>query len=151
MTPAGLTASDARIVTRNDPVATLPDESRAEQLTCVSPTGNREPAAGSHVTTGEGIKRDASLWKKGPEHEKVILNRLGWLDAPQWLESKTRELIAFAAGVRAEGFTRVQLMATLSGEPLYRVCGYQEIERTAAAPVNGVAVPLILMGKQIGL
>lgn len=53
------------------------------------------------------------------------------------------------AAAAAEGFTRVQLMATLSGEPLYRACGYQEIERTAAAPVNGVRVPLILMGKSI--
>jgi GNAT superfamily N-acetyltransferase len=49
----------------------------------------------------------------------------------------------------AEGFSRVQLMATLSGEPLYRACGYQEIERTAAAPQNGVVVPLILMGKPL--
>jgi len=49
----------------------------------------------------------------------------------------------------AEGFARVQLMATLSGEPLYRACGYAEIERTAAAPVGGVVVPLILMGKVI--
>jgi GNAT superfamily N-acetyltransferase len=49
----------------------------------------------------------------------------------------------------SEGFGRVQLMATLSGEPLYRACGYAEIERTAAAPVNGVVVPLILMGKAI--
>jgi GNAT superfamily N-acetyltransferase len=54
------------------------------------------------------------------------------------------------AAAAAEGFTRVQLMATLSGEPLYRACGYVEIERTAAAPVNGVVVPLILMGKAVG-
>lgn len=54
------------------------------------------------------------------------------------------------AAAGAEGFGRVQLMATLSGEPLYRACGYLEIERTAAAPVGGVIVPLILMGKAIG-
>ena len=54
------------------------------------------------------------------------------------------------AAAAAEGFGRVQLMATLSGEPLYRACGYAEIERTAAAPVGGVVVPLILMGKAIG-
>jgi len=53
------------------------------------------------------------------------------------------------AAAAAEGFGRVQLMATLSGEPLYRACGYAEIERTAAAPVGGVVVPLILMGKAI--
>lgn len=53
------------------------------------------------------------------------------------------------AAAAEAGFRRVQLMATLSGEPLYRACGYQEIERTAAAPVDGVRVPLILMGKAI--
>jgi GNAT superfamily N-acetyltransferase len=53
------------------------------------------------------------------------------------------------AAAAAEGFSRVQLMATLSGEPLYRARGYLEIERTAAAPVHGVVVPLILMGKAI--
>jgi GNAT superfamily N-acetyltransferase len=48
------------------------------------------------------------------------------------------------------GFRRVQLMATLSGEPLYRACGYEEIERTASAPVGAIRVPLILMGKAVG-
>lgn len=53
------------------------------------------------------------------------------------------------AAAAKEGYSRVQLMATLSGEPLYRACGYVEIERTSAAPVNGVVVPLILMGKPL--
>jgi GNAT superfamily N-acetyltransferase len=53
------------------------------------------------------------------------------------------------AAAATEGFRRTQLMATLSGEPLYRACGYEQIERTAAAPVNGVVVPLVLMGKAI--
>ena len=53
------------------------------------------------------------------------------------------------AAAAAEGYRRVQLMATLSGEPLYRACGYEPIEHTAAAPVNGVVVPLILMGKAV--
>ena len=48
----------------------------------------------------------------------------------------------------AEGFRRVELMATLSGEPLYRACGYREIERKPA-DVGGVKVPLILMGKDL--
>jgi GNAT superfamily N-acetyltransferase len=48
----------------------------------------------------------------------------------------------------AEGFRRVELMATLAGEPLYRACGYREIERTSA-DVGGIKVPLILMGKDL--
>jgi GNAT superfamily N-acetyltransferase len=55
------------------------------------------------------------------------------------------------AAAAAEGFTRVQLMATLAGIPLYRACGYAEIERTSGGPVNGVAVPLVLMGKPLTL
>lgn len=53
------------------------------------------------------------------------------------------------AAAAAAGFRSVQLMATLSGEPLYRACGYQEIERVRAAPLDGVEVPLILMGKPL--
>ena len=45
------------------------------------------------------------------------------------------------------GFRSVELMATMAGEPLYRACGYTEIERTASAPVEGVTVPLLRMGK----
>lgn len=52
------------------------------------------------------------------------------------------------AAARAEGFARAELMATLGGEPLYRACGYIEIERTAAR-VGDVDVPLIRMGKAL--
>lgn len=52
------------------------------------------------------------------------------------------------AAAAAEGYRRMQLMATLSGEPLYRARGYVEIER-APTEVGGVTVPLILMGKEI--
>lgn len=48
----------------------------------------------------------------------------------------------------AEGFERVELMATLAGEPLYRARGYIEIERVTDN-VDGVAVPLIRMGKPV--
>ena len=51
-----------------------------------------------------------------------------------------------AAALKA-GFSRVVLMATLSGEPLYRACGYHEIERINEEAVAGVVVPLIRMGK----
>lgn len=52
------------------------------------------------------------------------------------------------AAARAEGFRFAQLMATLAGEPLYRACGYQEIERRGDS-VNGVTVPLVLMTKRL--
>lgn len=47
------------------------------------------------------------------------------------------------------GFARVELMATMSGEPLYLACGYQPIERMIAAEHEGVQVPGVRMGKPV--
>ena len=47
---------------------------------------------------------------------------------------------------RAEQFKRVEMMATLAGEPLYRACGYAAIERTVDDR-GGAAVPLLRMQK----
>jgi GNAT superfamily N-acetyltransferase len=49
----------------------------------------------------------------------------------------------------AEGFSTVELMATLSGQPLYIACGYQCIEKVDAV-AHGINVPLIRMRKRIG-
>jgi GNAT superfamily N-acetyltransferase len=49
----------------------------------------------------------------------------------------------------AAGFSRVELMSTLAGEPLYCACGYREIARIAPTPRDGVTVPLIHMGKTL--
>lgn len=49
---------------------------------------------------------------------------------------------------RGEGFRRMELMATMAGEPLYRACGY-----LAGDPViddrGGAAVPLLRMHKPL--
>ena len=49
----------------------------------------------------------------------------------------------------AEGFTRLELMSTLSGRPLYAAVGFEAIEDVVDAS-GGVPVPLIRMGKEIG-
>lgn len=53
------------------------------------------------------------------------------------------------AAARDAGFRRAELMATLAGEPLYGSCGYRAIERVFAPAVNGIAVPLVKMGKPL--
>ena len=53
------------------------------------------------------------------------------------------------AAAREAGFRKVELMATMSGEPLYRACGYHEIERMVAASKDGVDVPGVRMGKTL--
>jgi GNAT superfamily N-acetyltransferase len=49
---------------------------------------------------------------------------------------------------RAEGFTRVELVATLAGEPLYRACGYRAVERHVDDR-GGAAVPLVRMTRTL--
>jgi len=49
----------------------------------------------------------------------------------------------------AEGFMRLELGATLSGEPLYRACGYEVTERFDVDTPSGIRVPLLRMQKTI--
>ena len=49
---------------------------------------------------------------------------------------------------RARGFRRAEMMATMAGVPLYEARGYTTIEPHTAV-VDGVAVPLVRMGKSI--
>ncbi len=52
------------------------------------------------------------------------------------------------AAARAEGFSACELMATLSGEPLYRRAGYALIEEIIDSR-GGAPVPLKRMGKPL--
>jgi GNAT superfamily N-acetyltransferase len=52
------------------------------------------------------------------------------------------------AAAAAEGFTRLELMSTLSGEPLYTAYGFRPIERLEDA-TGGVPVPILRMEKPI--
>ena len=52
------------------------------------------------------------------------------------------------AAAAAEGFTRLELMSTLSGEPLYTAYGFRPLERLADA-TGGAPVPLVRMEKLI--
>jgi GNAT superfamily N-acetyltransferase len=48
----------------------------------------------------------------------------------------------------AEGFTRLELMSTLSGEPLYSACGFRPLERLTD-DTGGAPVPLVRMEKRV--
>lgn len=50
---------------------------------------------------------------------------------------------------RREGFTRAEMAATMGGVPLYRACGYHDIEPFEAETSSGYRVPLIRMGKAL--
>lgn len=52
------------------------------------------------------------------------------------------------AAAASEGFTRLELMSTLSGEPLYSAYGFRPLERLEDA-TGGTPVPLVRMEKAI--
>ena len=53
------------------------------------------------------------------------------------------------AAAAREGFARVELAATMAGLPLYRACGYSDIEPFESDTPSGVKVPLVRMGRAI--
>jgi GNAT superfamily N-acetyltransferase len=57
-------------------------------------------------------------------------------------------LAACEAAAADAGFTRVELMATLAGQPLYLAAGYVPIEAIEDSN-GGVPVPLVRMGKAL--
>lgn len=53
------------------------------------------------------------------------------------------------AAARVEGFARLELMATLAGEPPYRACGYRVVQRVSRMSASGLAVPGAVMEKSL--
>lgn len=51
---------------------------------------------------------------------------------------------------REEGFERLALVATLPGEPLYRACGFREVERFTVTLPDGVSIEAVAMERPIG-
>lgn len=70
---------------------------------------------------------------------------------PAWarrgIGSRILELCEQAA--RAEGFSRCEMGATLTGIPLYRRHGYAEQERIELPLANGEVLPIVRMTKQL--
>jgi GNAT superfamily N-acetyltransferase len=53
------------------------------------------------------------------------------------------------AAARAEGFTRLEMGATLSGVPFYRAQGYTALESFNAPLAEGESLPIVRMVKEI--
>lgn len=50
---------------------------------------------------------------------------------------------------RTEGFRRVELASTLSGQPLYTAAGYNVVEFFSAKTSNNIDIPLVKMTKDL--
>lgn len=62
-----------------------------------------------------------------------------------------RILEACEADAKSEGFLVAEMMATLPGVPLYRACGYEEVEPFEVVLPDGVALPCVRMRKALVL
>ncbi len=62
--------------------------------------------------------RDVSLWA-APEAQSIVGKRLGWLDAPDWLNENREELTTWARDIRGQGFARVVVLG-MGGRVLRR-------------------------------
>jgi GNAT superfamily N-acetyltransferase len=70
---------------------------------------------------------------------------------PDWARRGIGRMLldACVAAARAAGFSRLMLVSTLPGEPLYRAYGFEAIEAMEVALPDGVIVPCIRMGRSI--
>ena len=74
--------------------------------------------------------RDVSLWAAAPEAQSIVGKRLGWLDAPDWLNENREELTTWARDIRGQGFERVVVLgmggSSLAARALAGVFGKTE-------------------------
>ncbi len=97
---------------------------------------------GDHSTS----LRDATLLD--PAHDPARVRAM-YTDPDYTRQGVGRLILGLCETAAADsGYKSVRLMATLAGEPLYRACGYREIERVNSATALG-PVPLILMEKPL--
>jgi GNAT superfamily N-acetyltransferase len=68
---------------------------------------------------------------------------------PDWTRRGIGSLILDACEIAAEaaGFCRLEMGATLTGVPFYRLKGYAELETTEVPLENGLTLPIVRMGK----
>jgi GNAT superfamily N-acetyltransferase len=70
---------------------------------------------------------------------------------PAWARRGIGGMIldACEAAARAHGFRRLEMGATLTGVPFYKAKGYAELEKTEAPLGEGLALPIVRMGKDV--
>ena len=100
----------------------------------VSALGSYEAAAKSALDEISGNnfverfwKKDATLWSKDPEDQKIINNALGWLTVADLISGRVKELKDFAEEIHAAGFKHAVVLgmggSSLCPEVLRRTFG----------------------------
>ena len=93
------------------------------------------------------IRRDARLLDPATEPARI---RAMYTD-PDFIRRGIGRMVLTLCeeAARAAGFRRLEMMATLGGEPLYRACGYHQIERVPTMADTDPPVPGLRMGKDL--
>ncbi len=70
---------------------------------------------------------------------------------PAWARQGIGSLIleACESAAKAAGFSRLEMGATLTGVPFYRVKGYIELERLSVPLSNGESLAIVRMAKEV--
>ena len=98
--------------------------------------------------TGSGDEEDDERLldpRTEPAHVRAMFVRGDW--TRRGLGRAILESCERAA--REEGFKDLALVATLPGEPLYRVCGFREVERFTVTLPDGVSLEAVAMERPI--
>ena len=117
-------------------------EARTEIVGCGGWSRRRTAFGGDNASN----KDDALLDPKAePARIRAFFVRPGW--TRRGIGSQIMEACERAAGV--DGFTRLELVATLAGEPLYRRHGFTVLEHFEVSLPNGATLPVIRMSKDL--
>ncbi|MBA2526888.1 MAG: bifunctional transaldolase/phosoglucose isomerase, partial [Pyrinomonadaceae bacterium] len=84
-------------------------------------------------------RKDASLWKEDPSHQKTIKNALGWLTVPDLMIGVEDDLIAFADRIRGVREFKHLMLCGMGGSSL---C--PEVLRQTFGPQGGYPELLVL-------
>ncbi|MFT4113030.1 GNAT family N-acetyltransferase [Silvibacterium sp.] len=92
--------------------------------------------------------RDASLLDPATDAARIR----AFFVHPDWARQGIGSLLLEYCedAARAEGFRRFEMGATLTGVPLYRRWGYEELGRIEMPLGNGLALAIVRMGKEDG-
>jgi len=140
-------ASAVRFVAQVDPVL-LEDgtyfvlESDGEAVACGGWSRRDRLYTGSGDAEGDARLLDPS---EEPARVRAMFVR------PDWTRRGLgrRILDACEEAARREGFTRLALVATLPGLPLYLACGFRRIEDVDVVMPDGVSIPCVSMDRTI--
>jgi glucose-6-phosphate isomerase len=113
-----------------DPASTATDAPRL----ALGDAGPAFAAAVERARTEDWVNRlfarDAALWSSDPRVQEGILERLGWLEAPDHFTERTAGLEGFGDAVMEEGYTTAVVAgmggSSLAPDVLHRTFGSQE-------------------------